>query len=213
MLFKPNETVIFFGDSITHANKSEVEGSYLWDVLGNGYVNMVNSYYHLYHPELNLRVINQGISGNRSIDLVNRLDQDVLAYHPNHVVMMIGVNDAWRQLDCPHMPMFQLTEDGYRKNIVTIVERLLEQKINVVLMSPFFLETNKENDLRKKTDSYNVILREIANQYNLLFIDVQKEFDKLLKKISVLTLSGDRIHMNMAGNMFLRDQVIKHLNK
>ena len=79
MLFKPNETVIFFGDSITHANKSEVEGSYLWDVLGNGYVNMVNSYYHLYHPELNLRVINQGISGNRSIDLVNRLDQDVLS--------------------------------------------------------------------------------------------------------------------------------------
>jgi lysophospholipase L1-like esterase len=213
MIFKPNESVIFLGDSITDSNKSGVEGSYLWDVLGSGYVNMVNAYYLLYHPELNLRIINQGISGNRTTDLLSRLDKDVIAYKPNHVVLMIGVNDAWRQLDCPQIPEYRQTTEVYKQNIIEIISRLQNEGIHVVLMSPFYLEPNRENALRQKVDAYNVVLKEIAKQYHLMYVDIQQAFDQLLENVSIFTISGDRIHLNMAGNMFLRDQVIKHLGQ
>jgi lysophospholipase L1-like esterase len=213
MIFKPNESVIFLGDSITDSNKSGVEGSYLWDVLGSGYVNMVNAYYLLYHPELNLRIINQGISGNRTTDLLSRLDKDVIAYKPNHVVLMIGVNDAWRQLDCPQIPEYRQTTEVYKQNIIEIISRLQNEGIHVVLMSPFYLEPNRENALRQKVDAYNVVLKEIATQFHLMYVDIQQAFDQLLEHVSIFTISGDRIHLNMAGNMFLRDQVIKHLGQ
>lgn len=213
MIFKMNESVIFLGDSITDSNKSGHEGSYVWDVLGNGYVNMVNSYYLLYQPELNLRIINQGISGNRTSDLLERLDKDVLAFNPNHVVLMIGVNDAWRQLDCPQIPEYKLTKEMYEKNINEIIEKLQLKKINVVIMSPFYLEPNKDNILRQKVDAYNNVLKRSATTYGLMYIDLQRAFDHLLEKVSIFTISGDRIHLNMAGNMFVRDQVLKHFNQ
>lgn len=213
MLFKPNESVVFLGDSITDSNKSGVEGSYVWDVLGSGYVNMVNSYFLLYHPELNLRIINQGISGNRTTDLLHRLDKDVISYKPNHVVLMIGVNDAWRQLDCPQIPDYKLTTEGYKQNVLEIIKRLQAENIHVIVMSPFYLEPNRSNALRSKVDAYNVVLKDITSSLGLMYIDLQKAFDELLEKVSIFTISGDRIHLNMAGNMFLRDQVIQHLIK
>jgi lysophospholipase L1-like esterase len=213
MIFKANESVLFLGDSITDSNKSGVEGSYLWDVLGSGYVNMVNSYFLLYHPKLNLRIINQGISGNRTTDLLARLDKDVISYNPDHVVLMIGVNDAWRQLDCPQIPEYKQTTDDYKKNVLEIISRIQNNQANIVLMSPFYLEPNRENTLRAKIDAYNVVLKEIAETHGLLYIDLQKAFDELLEEVSIFTISGDRIHLNMAGNMFLRDQVIEHLTK
>jgi lysophospholipase L1-like esterase len=174
---------------------------------------MVNAYYLLYHPELNLRIINQGISGNRTTDLLSRLDKDVIAYKPNHVVLMIGVNDAWRQLDCPQIPEYRQTTEVYKQNIIEIISRLQNEGIHVVLMSPFYLEPNRENALRQKVDAYNVVLKEIATQFHLMYVDIQQAFDQLLEHVSIFTISGDRIHLNMAGNMFLRDQVIKHLGQ
>ena len=212
MIFKQNDAVVFLGDSITDSNKNAPEGSYLWDVIGNGYVNMVNSYYLLYKSELNLRIINQGISGNRTEDLLQRLDKDVISYKPNHVVLMIGVNDAWRQLDCPQIPSYKLTTEGYKQNIIEIINRLKAESINVIVMSPFYLEPNKSNPLRQIVDEYNVVLKEVSSKYNLMYVDLQKAFDELLETVSIFTISGDRIHLNMAGNMFVRDQVLKHLN-
>ena len=58
-----------------------------------------------------------------------------------------------------------------------------------------------------------MVLKEIAETHGLLYIDLQKAFDELLEEVSIFTISGDRIHLNMAGNMFLRDQVIEHLTK
>lgn len=210
-MFKKNDTIIFYGDSITDSNKSSPEGSFTWDALGSGYVNMINSYYLLYKPELNLRIINQGISGNRTEDLVARLDKDVLAYKPNHVVIMIGVNDAWRMLDCPQIPEFKISNEKYRDNLLFLINKIKASGSNVILMSPFYLEPNLDNVLRVKVDEYGDIMKQISIDHNITFINLQKSFDQLLEKVSIYTLSGDRIHLNMAGNMFLRDEVLKVL--
>ncbi|MCR1809500.1 SGNH/GDSL hydrolase family protein, partial [Haploplasma modicum] len=206
-MFKKNDTIIFYGDSITSSGKTNPEGSLTWDGLGSGYVNMINSYYLLYEPELNLRIINQGISGNRTEDLIKRLDSDVLAYNPNYVFIMIGVNDAWRMFDCPQIPHFQISNEKYQNNLIFLINKIKKSGSNVILMSPFYLETNLSNPLRNKIDQYIAIMEKIADENSLLFINLQKSFDELLEKVSVFSLSGDRIHLNMAGNMYLRDEI------
>ena len=40
------------------------------------------------------RVINSGIGGNTSIQMLARLDKDVLSHHPQVTLVMTGLNDA-----------------------------------------------------------------------------------------------------------------------
>ena len=66
--YKNDENIIFFGDSIT-----------------SGY--SLSKFY----PKKN--VINKGISGNQTVDLINRINTDVYEYNPSKVFLLIGVND------------------------------------------------------------------------------------------------------------------------
>jgi lysophospholipase L1-like esterase len=109
------------------------------------------------------------------------------------------------------IPRFQTTLKDYQNNIDQLVKTMLNHSINVILMSPFHLEPNRNDDLRKAVDSYNVFLKQYAKQHNLLFIDLQSAFDELLKQTSVYVLSQDRIHVNMAGHMFIKDTILKHI--
>ena len=116
-MFKKNDTIVFFGDSITEAGKVKIESTLVSDSLGRGYVNMVNSHYLLNHPELNLRFINQGISGNRSIDLVNRVDEDVLDFNPDYTFIMVGINDVKRNFDAPQIPYMTTSLKQYQEKL------------------------------------------------------------------------------------------------
>lgn len=210
-MFKKDDIVIFFGDSITEANKTKDEWAIVSDAIGNGFVNMINAHYYL-NTDLNLRIINKGTSGDRTFDLIERIDQDVLSYKPNHVFIMIGINDIWRMFDMPQIKDFKTNSLEYNKNIEELVTRLLSEDINVILLTPFYLETNLTNPIRKMVDLYNNELRNISLKYNLTLIDLQKSFDKLLNNKSSFLLSRDLVHVNMMGHTYIKDEILKIIN-
>lgn len=207
-MFKKDDIVIFFGDSITESNKTKDEWAIVSDAIGNGFVNMINSHYYL-NTDLNLRIINKGTSGDRTFDLIERIDQDVLIYKPNHVFIMIGINDIWRMFDMPQIKDFKTNSLEYNKNIEELVTTLLSEDINVILLTPFYLETNLTNPIRKMVDLYNNELRNISLKYNLTLIDLQKSFDKLLNNKSSFLLSRDLVHVNMMGHTYIKDEILK----
>ena len=207
-MFKKDDIVIFFGDSITESNKTKDEWAIVSDAIGNGFVNMINSHYYL-NTDLNLRIINKGTSGDRTFDLIERIDQDVLSYKPNHVFIMIGINDIWRIFDMPQIKDFKTNSLEYNKNIEELVTTLLSEDINVILLTPFYLETNLTNPIRKMVDLYNNELRNISLKYNLTLIDLQKSFDKLLNNKSSFLLSRDLVHVNMMGHTYIKDEILK----
>lgn len=207
-MFKKDDIVIFFGDSITESNKTKDEWAIVSDAIGNGFVNMINSHYYL-NTDLNLRIINKGTSGDRTFDLIKRIDQDVLSYKPNHVFIMIGINDIWRMFDMPQIKDFKTNSLEYNKNIEELVTTLLSEDINVILLTPFYLETNLTNPIRKMVDLYNNELRNISLKYNLTLIDLQKSFDKLLNNKSSFLLSRDLVHVNMMGHTYIKDEILK----
>jgi lysophospholipase L1-like esterase len=57
--------------------------------------------------------------------------------------------------------------------------------------------------MRKKMDEYGRVVEKIAGEYNLMFIDIQKNFDSYLEKRATQTLSPDRVHPNVTGHMII----------
>ena len=66
-----NKKIIFFGDSITDANRL-LNPKY---PNGFGYVSMINDDYAINHAYANITIINKGISGNKTNDLLDRINE------------------------------------------------------------------------------------------------------------------------------------------
>ena len=103
MKFEEGQKLVFIGDSITDCERVKPEGEGLFNALGNGYVSYVNALLLAVYPELSMRVVNKGISGNTIRDLKNRWQADVMDQKPDWLAIMIGTNDVWRQFDTPHI--------------------------------------------------------------------------------------------------------------
>ena len=81
------------------------------------------------------RVINAGIPGNTSRQARERLDHDVIAYHPHVVTISFGINDSaidvFKEETKPRVPL-----DEYQRNLIWMVKRLQCRNIIPVLMTP-----------------------------------------------------------------------------
>ena len=195
MLFTKPTTLLFIGDSITDCGRDRATNGV---DLGAGYVAQVQALLGAHHPEAQIRYLNTGISGNRVTDLETRWDADVLAHQPDWVSVMIGINDVWRQFDNPLME--QVSIETYSAKLEALIERTLPEVDGMIVLSPFFLETNCEEPMRAQMDRYGAAARAIAARHDLPFVDVQAAFDAWLTHNHTLQLCGDRVHPNAVGH-------------
>ncbi|MDD4388944.1 MAG: SGNH/GDSL hydrolase family protein, partial [Bacilli bacterium] len=167
-------------------------------------------YLHAQYPHLHLRIINQGTDGDRSTDLLLRYS-DILLYKPDWVVMMIGVNDVWRYFDCPGMKDIHVDCATYQQNLEAIVEQNKENKIKTIFLSPFIMEVNPQDPMRRKLDTYRSAMQKLSEKYGLHYIDVQESFDLLLHEATSYEISRDRIHPNIVGHMVIMKTLIDYI--
>ena len=124
MIFENLDRIVFAGDSVTDMGSTNPVGEGLFEGLGKSYVRVIENMLVSWYPELNIRVTNSGISGNTSRDLLNRFERDVLALKPNWVSICIGINDVWRQFDCPAIPESAVQPAEYRENLEKMLTAL-----------------------------------------------------------------------------------------
>ena len=105
MIFEKGQKVLVIGDSISDFDRARPVGEGLFNAWGTSYVADVGALLTSVYPELGLRIVNMGISGNTVRDLKARWDSDVVALnrYPDWVCVLIGINDVWRQFDSPNM--------------------------------------------------------------------------------------------------------------
>ena len=113
MIFQKNQKLVMAGDSITDAGRNRPVAEGLFDPLGRGYVTMVEALFGACHPELGLRIVNTGCSGDTVRSVKDRWQADVLALQPDWVSLMIGINDVWRQFDSPRQKETHVHLDEY----------------------------------------------------------------------------------------------------
>lgn len=79
MKIENGEKLLFIGDSVTDDNRARPVGEGNNAALGNGFVRLIDAYLAAEYPERNIHVVNMGVSGNTSRDLVERWESDVTA--------------------------------------------------------------------------------------------------------------------------------------
>ena len=208
MLFEKGDTVLFIGDSISDYERARPVGEGLFNAWGTSYVANAASLLSCMYPELRLRIINMGISGNTIRDLEERWDGDVLAKHPDWVSVLIGINDVWRQFDSPYMPETHVPLDAYRAAYVRLIERTLPHVRGMVLMTPYFMDPNRQDPMRQRMDEYGQAVRELAETYHLTLVDLQAAWDRLFTHMHPCNIAWDRIHPNQVGCMYIAKQFL-----
>lgn len=200
MQLTDNDTLLFIGDSITDCGRERPAG--YRNGLGNGYVAQINALLGALHPQQRVRVINVGTSGNRVIDLKARWQTDVLDLKPDWVSIKIGINDVWRRFDDPTNPV-QVDDAQFAAVYRELINATLPKVKGIVLVTPYFLETNAAEPMRAQMDRLSAIVKELGKEFKLPVVDTQAAFDAFLKERHYMELCSDRVHPNLTGHAIL----------
>jgi len=203
MRLQKGQKLLFIGDSITDCERARPAGEGLFNALGRGYVSFIDALLQAVYPELGIRVVNMGVSGNNVTDLEARWQEDVIDRKPDWLSIMIGTNDVWRQYDTPFIKEWHVYPDRYEEKLRKLVNEAKPHVGELVLMTPFYLESNEQDAMRRTMDQYGAIVRRIAEDTGSLFVDTQAAFNVVLKELYSATLAWDRVHPTQAGHMVL----------
>ncbi len=198
---KPNQTIVFIGDSITDMGRNQPE----YSPLGAGYVNFVGNLLLAKYPHLNLNIINTGISGNTIRDLKNRWEEDCLEYKPDILSILIGINDLCRQYGEPEKKPAAVYPDEYEstyRQLLSLVsaERAVagqvKQKCNsrLVLIEPFMFCNDLENKIFQDLRLYIRIVHRLTNEFNAVLVPLQSSIDEQIKQTPPEKWSQDSVH-------------------
>jgi lysophospholipase L1-like esterase len=203
MIFQDMDRIVFAGDSVTDMNSTNPVGEGLFDNLGIGYVRIVDNMLGAWYPERHIRVTNSGISGNTSRDLLARFQRDVVDLQPDWVSICIGINDVWRQFDCPAMPDTHVLPQEYEDNLQQMIQAVKGRVKGVFLLSPYYMEPNRQDPMRKRMDEYTAICARLPQQHGCVFVDLQKLFEDYCSIRHSTNIAWDRIHPNRTGATFI----------
>ncbi|MBQ4581441.1 MAG: SGNH/GDSL hydrolase family protein [Clostridia bacterium] len=209
MLLEKNDTLLFIGDSISDYERARPVGEGLFNAWGRSYVADAASLLCCMYPELNLRIVNMGCSGNQVRDLANRWQTDVLDRHPDYVSVLIGINDVWRQFDSPQMPETHVPPEEFEATYEKLILDTLPHVKGMILMTPFFMEPNKQDSMRIRMDEYGAIVKKLAEKHGLIFVDLQSAWDRLFEHMHPCNIAWDRIHPNQIGCMYIAKQFLQ----
>jgi lysophospholipase L1-like esterase len=203
MKLEQGAKLVMIGDSITDTGRKRPVGEGSNADIGNGYVAIVDAMLQTVYPELGIRVVNMGTSGNTVLDLKDRWDTDVLELKPDWLTIMIGINDVWRQFDMPFQKETHVGIETYERELRALVQRTKPQLEGLVLMTPFYIEPNPEDAMRARMDEYGAVVKRIAIEEGAIFVDTQAAFEPLLNHMYPAALCWDRVHPSMPGHMTL----------
>lgn len=213
MIFEHGDRVVFAGDSVTDCGRKRPYGEGLWEGLGNGYVRQIDSMLSVLYPEKIIHITNVGEGGATSTDMLNRWENNVEVLKPDWVFFMIGANDVWRQFDEPGQYSEKYLPEVYRANLEAVCERTVGKVKGLFILSPFYMEANNEDPMKKRMVEYANIAKEVAEKYGVQFLDLQPDFDEHLKHRYPAYISWDRVHPNWVGGMLIARKIMKEIIK
>ncbi|NLB36176.1 MAG: SGNH/GDSL hydrolase family protein [Clostridiales bacterium] len=196
-MFEKNAVILFQGDSITDVGRSREDDK----KLGKGYPSIVKKQIDDMCPELGIRVVNRGISGNRAIDLVSRWQEDCIDLNPDYVSILIGVNDTWRRYDRND----PTSDSDYKERYRFIIEETLKKtQAKILLMNPFLLEVSqKVTQMRDDLKGKQRAVKELADEYNLNFLDLDFAFKVASLFKNSTYFSQDGVHPTKNGHKLI----------
>lgn len=181
--------IVCLGDSVT--------GIYYHTGGRRAYPEMLPFAVRKAFPGAEVSVINAGISGNSTVNALNRLDRDVLAHRPNLVTVMFGLND-----------MIRVSPNDYQANLTTIIRKCKEIGAEVLLCTPNSVLETPGRPL-KKLQEYGELLRAVAKAEKVPVCDVCAAHEALRARDypTWRLMLSDEFHPNMDGHKLTAEEI------
>ncbi len=199
--------IAFVGDSITstewvHPNWREIVEYVLKEEIAD-YLGEWKT------PSWKIRCFNCGFDGATTVDLIDLIEEGVLAVKPTMVLLMIGDNDVHLGISTPEV---------YAENVRTIVNEFQGQGVkNVVVLTP---PPSLDPDVNAKFEPYFAKVQALAHDGIVEMCDVWDEFLAFdLKRFYTFEIlyegeAGfhpgdiDYLHPNQLGNAYIAKVVL-----
>jgi len=186
-----NQTIVFIGDSITDTGRAEPA----YRPFGYGYVNFVANHLLAKYPQLNLNIVNTGISGDTVRKLEARWERDCINHKPDVLSVLIGVNDLWRQYAEPERLPEAVYPDEYELTYRRLLLAAKEQcKCRLVLMEPFMFCNNPQEPMFKGLRTYIRTVQELAQEFDGVLVPLQSTIDEQIKQVPPDKWASDMVH-------------------
>lgn len=199
MIFENYDRIVFAGDSVTDMGSAQPVGEGLFDNVGRSYVREIENLLAICYPSTYVRVTNSGTSGNTSRDLLARFERDVVSLDPDWVSICIGINDVWRQFDSPAMVKEHVSPEEYESNVEQMILQVKGKVKGIFLLTPYYMEPNREDKMRARMDEYAEICRKLAKKHDCILVDFQKLYEEYCKIRHSSYIAWDRVHPNQIG--------------
>jgi lysophospholipase L1-like esterase len=194
---KDGDTLVFLGDSITHQCL---------------YTQFVEDYFYTRYPKLRLHFHNAGVGGDRAKNALDRFDEDVAAFKPKYVTILLGMNDgAYRDFDAA-------TFNTYQTDMSTVLEKIAALGATAVPMTPTMFDSRakvlRKDIVEPRNTYYNGVLalyggwlREQALGRGLGFVDMYSPLNNLTlkqrKQNANWTMINDGVHPEATGQLVM----------
>lgn len=155
----------------------------------------LDSWVKMLSDEIFGEVINKGISGNTTTNMLDRFDRAVLAYKPDFVIITGGINDV----------VGEESLDKIKWNIKQMADKALAHNIKPIIGLPSAVDFKPWEKTLQKLRSW---LIDYAQQLNISFIDFSQAFYDEENNIKTELLLADGGHPTKEGYK----QMFKQIN-
>jgi len=193
--------ILFQGDSITDAGRDRSDYHNL-----SAYTKLTAD--KLKENNKNLEFINLGISGNRTIDLLNRYETDFKAINPDIITILIGVNDLWRRFDSNSYTSPAEYEKNYRKLLTDLKN---DTKAKIIIIEPFILPVKDKLHFRFDLHPLIDVARKLAIEFADAYIPMDGIFAKDCLKYKPEELSADGVHPTLLGHELIAKYLVEEI--
>lgn len=197
--------IVFFGDSITDCERDRSDAK----SLGNGYVKILADKLRPIYPDMDIELINKGVSGNEVCDLLARVQSDVIDLKPDAVVIMIGINNVIHQFKIGK----QLDLKQFERDLCALIAALKEAGIVVIFLEPFLLPAPDKKRLRPLFNKELEIVNRICVKECDEFVAYDEMFNGLCETRPYSDYSEDGVHPTFKGSNMIANTAIKAIRK
>lgn len=188
--------IVFNGDSITDFYRDRSDPHH----LGRGYVKYVGEQLRAVLADEMPELLNFGIGGETTEQLINRFRAECIETKPDIVVILIGINDA----------AFGMSDEVYADHLDRMFSALkTETQARLIVLEPFLTEVPSRVGLREQLNPIIKRCRAAAVQYADLFLPLDGLLAAECLHHTAEELCDDGVHPTKLGAAFIAGYVTK----
>ena len=197
--------IVFIGDSITDCERDRTDEN----SLGKGFVKILSDKLRPIYPDMDIQLINKGISGNEVCDVLARVNKDVIDLKPDTAVVMIGINNVLHQYKYGK----QLDLKQFERDFTELLGKIKEAGITLIVLEPFLMPAPDKLRMRPLFNKELEIIHRVAVDIADEFVAYDEMFNGLSESIRYTEYSMDGVHPTHRGSRLIADTAIKAIRK